>query len=140
VTLRTAPVGHSLHELPSTPQLRFEFDCSSDAPARARAAVGRYFRGDPLRSDLTLTASELVTNVLRHTGNRGALEVYDGDAVVVAVHDWDPMPPTRREPGAHGGFGIAIVSAIADAWGMECTKLGKSVWAVFERARDRRTT
>jgi anti-sigma regulatory factor (Ser/Thr protein kinase) len=124
---------HCRGELPREPRVRVEFGRSTDVPARARAAIVEGLRDEPRRDDLTLAASELVTNVLRHTTAGGALEVYDGDVVVMAVHDADPAPPLERESGPHGGFGIGIVSAIADAWGTECSDNGKTVWAVFRR-------
>jgi signal transduction histidine kinase len=127
------PAGRRHRAASSLPLVRIDFDRSTDAPARARSAVLACLGDDPLQDDLTLTASELVTNVLRHTSDGGSLEVYDGDVVVVEVRDTDPTPPVRREPGAHGGFGIGIVSALADAWGTECTPFGKTVWAAFSR-------
>ena len=80
-------------------------------------------------SDALLVVNELVTNAVMHA---------DSDAVVMAVlqdmrlrlevHDSDPTGPVVVEPTSDGGFGLAIVTALCDAWGWEPTRYGKRVW------------
>jgi hypothetical protein len=96
--------------------------------------------------------SELVTNTVLHTTGDAELRVAVLDAptdasgdvcetvVRVEVADRDPnLPRTRPTTGAEGGFGLRIVTALADRWGVLRSHdeggTGKVVW--FElRARD----
>ena len=50
--------------------------------------------------------------------------------LVVRVHDEGPTHPDLHRGGAgeKGGYGIALVDLISDAWGVEPTGHGKAVW------------
>lgn len=115
------------------------------AAAAARQALRE---GDglpaPIRDDVLLLVSELVTNAVRHAGAGPErplhVQLLRGPRwVVVAVADegpgfaWHPAgPPAGNESG---GRGLFLVDRIADRWGVECTTSRTCVW--FEIAYDR---
>ncbi len=86
--------------------------------------------------DVTLVASELVGNAIRHAsgGDRDSWAVtwtIEGDEVVISVEDPSTDLPVRRRPApeAPNGRGLAIVETISSDWGVELTDRGKRVWA-----------
>lgn len=76
----------------------------------------------------------LVENVLRHTQSSPVLLLEStGSEVTIAVQDADDAPAVRRETGAGGTeqtSGLAMVGALARAWGNSPAPSGKTVWAV----------
>jgi anti-sigma regulatory factor (Ser/Thr protein kinase) len=110
------------------------------APAAARQAL----RGLGLKPSedaaVALLTSELVTNNVRHAGlgprqrirlwaqiteQTARIEVIDGGAGVdVSV----------RAPGAGGGWGLRLVDALADRWGVAHDH-GTRVWFELDRPR-----
>jgi anti-sigma regulatory factor (Ser/Thr protein kinase) len=107
-------------------ELRLPADVS--APALARHTVQNLLGSlpAPLRSQLSLVASELVTNVLRHCSatdpaatmslalapNRVTLTVTD------AGPGFDPGNVPVSDDSA-GGWGLQVLDAIADRWWVE---------------------
>ena len=98
------------------------------APAHARATVREL--GGTLSSSLverlSLVASELVTNALRHAVAADPAPrltvALEPDQVVLSVSDQGSLfDPTSRagEPGPDGGFGLPLVDSIADRWRVE---------------------
>ena len=106
------------------------------APAQARRAVVSLPLVESTREKLALLVSELVTNAIRHAGLGAGdpidLDVMSGDGHVrVAVRDGGPgFNPAGQngDAGANGGFGLAIVAALADEWGVERHPDGCTVW------------
>ena len=93
---------------------------------------------------VTLVASELVGNAIRHAGVAEHSELDVGwtvgaDEVYLTVEDPSPEPPKRRYATAESrsGRGLAIVDTLAAAWGSEPTPRGKRVWAEI-RVKPRR--
>jgi two-component sensor histidine kinase len=85
-----------------------------------------------------LSASELVTNVIRHTDSGGEMRAWDPkpDAPFrLEVDDNDDTPLVRRNPDIDDptGRGLRVVDGSADEWGVEQTPTGKTVWAEFDR-------
>ncbi|MYW19631.1 ATP-binding protein [Streptomyces sp. SID2955] len=91
-----------------------------------------------LADTVTLLANELVTNAVTHCrvscaqvritltlrGPQLVLEVSDPDR--------DTLPrPHDCGPDAEGGRGLALVEALADAWGCRQEPYTKCVWARF---------
>jgi serine/threonine-protein kinase RsbW len=86
--------------------------------------------------DVTLVASELVANAVRHVESRpdrnlGISWTITPPTVIVSVAD-----PSQREPrlgtvgtDEPGGRGLAIVDQLASTWGFEQLDTGKRVWA-----------
>jgi anti-sigma regulatory factor (Ser/Thr protein kinase) len=111
----------------------------SGAAAAARQALrdGDGMLPTPIRDDVLLLVSELVTNAVRHAGGGPErplhVQLLRGPRwVVVAVADegpgftWHPTsPPAGNESG---GWGLFLVDQIADRWGVECTTSGSCVW------------
>ena len=125
------------------PDVDLAFGHDLDAPRRARRAIRRLVADpdDPIAEAVVLSASELVTNTLRHTDDGGTMRAWDPRPDVplrLEVEDDDPtIPqlPTNPAPTRPGGRGLIIVQEVADEWGVEATDSGKVVWAEFDRNR-----
>jgi anti-sigma regulatory factor (Ser/Thr protein kinase) len=114
---------------------------TSLAPSVASAGQAREFARDtvsrwqvgPAADDVVFVVHELVTNAVVHgTGPINLSLTCDGDVVHVDVSDGSARLPVRRRASQtrSGGRGIALVSAIALAWGTSPHGSdGKSVWA-----------
>ncbi len=115
------------------PDVRFSFDHDPSASLEARRAVMRMFPDDgPIADDVTLAASELVTNVVIHTNDGGRLEAWARNPVRLEVSDYSPdLPVPNDDPGDKGGSGLHIIDHLADRWGTTPTPDGKTVWAEF---------
>ncbi|WP_269664857.1 ATP-binding SpoIIE family protein phosphatase [Streptacidiphilus rugosus] len=120
---------------------------SSDLPADvgAPAAARRFLRtvladlpctGDQA-DQVTLLASELVTNAVRHACGpiRLRLRVADGE-LGLEVTDGSPVPPrARRARSDEGsGRGLRLVDALATSWGSRANQDGKTVWLTLPHA------
>lgn len=99
----------------------------------ARAFVREH--APPLPQDtadvLVLLTSELVTNAVLHA--RSAIEVgitVADHSVVVTVHDEDLTRPEQQPyDGREGGWGLAMVRELAQAWSLEVHPGdGKTAW------------
>jgi anti-sigma regulatory factor (Ser/Thr protein kinase) len=80
---------------------------------------------------VTLMASELVTNSVLHTS--GELELAlgaDHERLHVEVVDHSERMPELQSPDveAPGGRGLLIIEALADRWGVDVRGTGKAVW------------
>lgn len=117
------------------PDLSHQFDNSLDAPRGARNALGTLFPvADPIADDVTLVASELVTNVVQHTDSGGLMEAWDDDPFVISVTDFGAASPSPQvDPDDQGGRGLHIVDELANDWGTTSRPDGKTVWAKFDR-------
>jgi anti-sigma regulatory factor (Ser/Thr protein kinase) len=98
------------------------------APALARRTVNDLLGAlpPPLLARLSLVASELVTNVLRHCTAEDQAAVLtivlDRDFVTLTVADagtgFDPSArPASDDPA--GGWGLQVLDAMADRWWVE---------------------
>ncbi|UJB44127.1 ATP-binding protein [Streptomyces sp. A1-5] len=103
----------------------------------ARMALADWDRKDGA-DGIVLCVSELATNALLHgvppgRGYRLWLALGAADGVLrVEVHDSGGGEPRVPEPGGgwteECGRGLLLVSALADAWGVEGRVPGKVVW------------
>lgn len=125
----------------SAPATVFETDDHDVAGvALARETVtswlDRHDATDDLRDTFELIASELVTNAMRNTTGvvRVAIGEVDG-GFELEVFDESVLLPSPRTAGEGdtSGRGLALVAALADAWGAhEVVRdglVGKVVWA-----------
>jgi anti-sigma regulatory factor (Ser/Thr protein kinase) len=107
-----------------------------DASKQARAVVSEAL-GDALDrdriSDLALVVGELVNNAVRHGREPMGLRVIRrGHGVRVELHDGSTELPRFTEPRPQGGFGMHLISALADRWGTDrYDDRGKRVWVEF---------
>lgn len=106
------------------------------APGRARQlvrAAGCRTHVDPDTLDTAvLLISELVTNSVRHTPTPTVAVHVEchRDRLRVEVSDRDPTIPEQRAPDltSGGGWGLALVSTLADEHGVRGTADGKTCW------------
>jgi two-component sensor histidine kinase len=94
---------------------------------------------DDLADDTALVVAELVANAARHTtGTRLRVSITrpSGSVVRVAVTDRSSELPVLLHPGAQDedGRGLALVTALAEAWGATPLRRGKRVWAELRSA------
>jgi anti-sigma regulatory factor (Ser/Thr protein kinase) len=92
-----------------------------------------------VRARAELLVSELVTNAIQHArGLRVMVSVQTDDHVEAAVRDDDASPPLPRRADAWetGGRGLALVDALADAWGSRPAVVGKWVWFRVDRGAE----
>jgi anti-sigma regulatory factor (Ser/Thr protein kinase) len=76
-----------------------------------------------LRDNTKLVVSELVTNAVRHGRGRVALSLAladDGRPTGEVADEGDPFEPPRVQPSKAdgGGWGLSIVAALAERWGV----------------------
>jgi DNA-binding NarL/FixJ family response regulator len=136
--LRGANLLDSVMEsLSASVHLALRRDLTSPSQARrfVAATLGNW-RETKLVETIQLLVSELVTNVIVHTS--GAPDVRVGllrDHVHVEVLDASPKPARVGRPSATAtsGRGLALVEALATAWGSVDIGRGKVVW--FDVAR-----
>ena len=112
------------------PVLRMPLGSDARAPAAARHALStlRTDIGEARYPVCELLVSELVTNVIRHGGERRSFAAADmrvrmyPDRVRVEVRDDGPgfSPwPKAPVPTAESGWGLQLVEELADDWGVE---------------------
>ncbi|WP_106584291.1 ATP-binding protein [Murinocardiopsis flavida] len=114
--------------------------CARDV-ARIRVWAARRLVGRARSEEVLLVVSELATNALVHAsappGSRpgGVVLRLDAHGVEVRVHT--PAAPGRvpapraAGTGAESGRGLALVAALADAWGIDPGPDRVRVWARF---------
>ena len=114
---------------------------AADAPGLARQATREVliaWHVGHLEETAVLFVSELVTNAVRHAGTGGSKLVLrleaGGTSLRIEVQDDDPHWPELGPPSGLGesGFGLIIVDALANAWGVSETATGKAVWAELD--------
>ncbi|MFG2196664.1 ATP-binding protein [Streptomyces sp. NPDC048639] len=124
--------------------------CCRDLPLRhdpvrhARNVVRRHLASVGLTTDrgpavtelidaAALIASELVSNACHHTSGPQTMRLtWDGTCLVVDVDDPSPIPPASVPEdmrGEGGGFGMQIVSSLAETWYVLRRDEGKTVRA-----------
>jgi two-component sensor histidine kinase len=111
---------------------------TSASAVRRELALDLEFHGigEEAIDNVTLVASELVGNAIRHSGiaSDGELDVgwtVGADDVYLSVEDPSRALPKPRHasPDDAGGRGLRIVDALTRDWGVELTPRGKRVWA-----------
>lgn len=118
------------------------FDATPASVGASRAFVEEVAAGSLLGSVeqvevLRLLTSEVATNAVRHARTAFTVEVVcAGGRVHVEVCDDEPARPTPTAPheGQVGGWGLHLLAALAQAWGVAPRPPGKCVW--FEVTAD----
>jgi serine/threonine-protein kinase RsbW len=89
-----------------------------------------------LSEPAVLIVSELVTNSVRHSqGSMLLLRLQTtGTRLRIEVHDADPRWPQPCTPTEldESGFGLVLVAALADEWGVCDNATGKAVWVELD--------
>lgn len=124
----------------STIELALDSSLEAGHAARMAIAEGYPSLDEPARTDLLLLVTELVTNAVRHGGDRGDLPIRlelerDADHVHVRVEDPGTTfvpPPAILSGDPAGGWGLFLVDQVADRWGVSPAPAGTRVW--FELA------
>ncbi|RZS90010.1 serine phosphatase RsbU (regulator of sigma subunit) [Motilibacter rhizosphaerae] len=120
---------------------RVELPAESTSAGQARSWLRRTLTAIELPESVVevalLCTSELVTNALLHARSGATVEAdVDPHRLLVLVSDqgMSTLPAAQAaEPAAVRGRGLALVEALADAWGTERTSRGTTVW--FELGR-----
>lgn len=114
-----------------------EFLAARTAPGQVRTLVELRLASwglAGLRDDVTLIASELVTNAIEHGPSDQRIRVRftrEAHGVLLEVWDFsDAMPVRKQDAEGIGGRGLPIVETLASECGVHPTKPhGKWVWA-----------
>lgn len=117
------------------------FKADRTAPRSARHALDE-LNGEidaPLKADIRLLVSEVVTNSVIHAQpelpGEVTLDVWASDDIVrVAVTDRGPGFVVEDPPrgGERSGWGLMMVDRLSDRWGVELEN-GTEVWFEFAR-------
>lgn len=120
---------------------------NGQAPSLARQATREVlagWRATHMEETAILLVSELVTNSVRHACTQGSmlalrLEIVQ-TSLRIEIHDGDPRwpKPATMTGLDESGFGLVLVDALADKWGVCDTATGKAVWAELDARREHR--
>jgi anti-sigma regulatory factor (Ser/Thr protein kinase) len=114
------------------------------APGHARRWIiqrCREWECEVLADSAALLITELVTNVFLHAGTDCLIHAaFDRSVLAVTVTDWSAhdLAVRPKSATAESGRGLAILDAVADAWGIQKADgaanphHGKSVWFHLE--------
>jgi anti-sigma regulatory factor (Ser/Thr protein kinase) len=114
---------------------------AAHAPGLARQATREVLTSwqvSHLEETAVLFVSELVTNAVLHacTGESVLILRLEaaGTSLRIEVHDAHPQWPEPGTPTGldESGFGLLIVDALANKWGVSQTATGKAVWAELD--------
>jgi hypothetical protein len=115
------------------PDVVYRFDHDQKAAGGARRALAPIVDSGTFGGDVNVVASELVSNVVRHTDDGGRMDAWDDDPLRLEVHDTSPELPITDPSASAGGRGLRIIDALCSDWGAEPTSEGKVVWAEVNR-------
>jgi hypothetical protein len=116
-----------------SPDVVFPFEHDKSAPRGARRALRSIVDADSFGDDVNAVASEMVSNVVRHTEDGGRMDAWDGNPFRVEVHDTSSVLPVTKPVTVEGGRGLRIIDALSSDWGAAPMTDGKVVWAEIER-------
>jgi anti-sigma regulatory factor (Ser/Thr protein kinase) len=123
-------------------RIEHELAASPEAASRARHALDELDLAvpDALLDDVRLLVSEVVTNAVRHANlapgdTIGLVVEFVGPTLRIEVHDpgggFVPTAPAP-DPTRPSGWGLYLVSELADRWGVD-SDTRTLVWFEFDR-------
>ncbi|GAA4785318.1 ATP-binding protein [Actinomycetospora chlora] len=126
-----------LDERPELVRSYWNFGIDPRAPGEARGNVRRvctrWSVDEEAREAAEIVVTELVTNAVEHAESASVVEVERrAHTFRLTVRDFDTgaLPAAHLpDPSAARGRGLAMVAAVASAWGVEAHRDGKTVWA-----------
>jgi PAS domain S-box-containing protein len=104
------------------------------SPSAARRHVTQVLEASPLAElvdTASLLVSEVVTNAVLHAATDIELScIIEQGSLCVEVRDRSTVAPTPRhfDAGAMTGRGLGMVELLADEWGVDTDRRGKTVW------------
>ncbi len=113
-------------------------EVASRARAFTSGVVASWHLPADVRDKAVLAVSEMVANALTHGKPPVGLRLRRTDRrLFVEVRDADEHMPRRQHARStdEAGRGIAIVAAVASAWGARPLEQGKAVWCEFRIGR-----
>ncbi len=146
------PPDHEGSQAPQQPvrEVSFAFSASIEAVPLARAELFKTLCDwglEQFADDLLLCLSEAVTNALFYVGPGSTVTVHvtatDHTVHIEVDDDGDAEPKLRTPVTANGestpnlaavpagGYGLMLIQALSDNWGVRHLAVGKAVW--FER-------
>lgn len=132
-----------MHTLAVAAELSLRIPGGVGAPAEARRALRRTHPELPpeLMQMVTLLASELVSNAVRHAGASSIGMRIDVQPTLVRVEVTDEGPgfdarATRAPAGQAGGWGLRVVDELASRWGVIDGGPGTRIWFELDREHD----
>lgn len=112
---------------------RASFPAASGSVRAARGFVVSHVRLDGRAGqDAALVTSELAANAVLHASTPFEVSVWERAGMLrIEVADGSTDLPVGRRAGATAtsGRGLGIVARVAESWGAERTRTGKTVWA-----------
>ncbi|GAA1970642.1 ATP-binding protein [Amycolatopsis minnesotensis] len=109
---------------------------ASDARRFTSAALAAWGCHGHSVDDVQLAVYELVANALLHTDSAPELTLrLTGSRLRIEVSDESAEPPSKRDGGRDGGWGLRLVESLAVSWGTERDGAGKRVWCELELGR-----
>jgi anti-sigma regulatory factor (Ser/Thr protein kinase) len=134
---RCAGSGYLFVEMSGTRLDAFDLvvPCDPSAPGKVRSELEKLEMVEQVRDDAKFVASELVSNVVLHSGSNTPDHVIEvrvrstPEVLVMSIRDSglsDPIRQVRDNPDI--GLGLQIVEQLADGWGIEEPD-GRLVWA-----------
>ena len=123
------------------PRTTLRPDPSSAGAARRFISDVLLSRGlEPVAESAALLTSELVTNAVLYARSEVIVEVVISPSCVrIEVHDASAEPPVARlgrPDESVPGYGLEMVGALADSWGVDTAEEGKCVWFELRSAHD----
>lgn len=119
----------------STKQYRQELTVRPKSLAGIRRDVAVHLRRwgcESMVAPAALCTTELLSNVLKHTGSPDCVLTLQSNAetVRITVSDASTTLPVVKQPDwtSQNGRGMFLLNGTADAWGAEPTPDGKDVW------------
>ncbi len=116
-----------------------EYEPEHNAPHEARAFVREFLLGegaDDLVFVSQLLLTELVANVVRHAHSPIQVDLsWEHEMLRAEVRDGSSILPAVADlADEDGGYGLRIVDALAQDWGITRLEHGKAVWFTLRRA------